>query len=215
MKKIKPATLLIKLILIAIAVGMVGVFIYAGMLFSAFGLFDKTYSVNDLINNYNERKAEIYEVKHYINKVKPKFKDIDIEFDGNNIGLTIMPTDTGRGSDITVSGGHDLKLGTKKLDSLLYTIGWNNEVIKTLQDKLESANCISVKSGEPSQIGFKRSGFGMYFYNVFDTPISPDVKKMYSDTCAYIYLNRYLILEYGGGAIGPQCFPRKNSAIKQ
>ena len=81
--------------------------------------------------------------------------------------------------------------------------------VKNLKDKLDKANCIGVTSGEPCNISFQRSGMGMYSFNVFDKPIPEREKAQYNDSCTYILANDKLVLEYGGGAIGSQCFYNK------
>ncbi|QRQ63852.1 hypothetical protein [Sphingobacterium multivorum] len=45
-----------------------------------------------------------------------------------------------------------------------------------------------------------------YSFNVFDKPIADSLKTAYNDGCTYIMVNDRLVLEYGGGAIGSQCF---------
>lgn len=208
--------------IIAISVGIVislviiGVVIYVGMIFSAMGLFDKTYDTADLISNYNSKRKEIYEVKNYINKITPKYKNVAVEFESNNeiARLDIIPIDTGRGSDLTGFTDWHLKIGSHKVDSLMSLLGWKTNNLHTLKEKLDNANCISVQSGEPSKIGFQRSGMGMYFFNVFDKPMQDSIKRKYNDSCIYIYANNQLILEYGGGAVGPQCFPRQSPSVK-
>ena len=95
------------------------------------------------------------------------------------------------------------------MDSILSKIGWNRTTLITLKEKLDDANCIQIESGEPTKIGFKRSGMGMYSFNVFDKPITDSVRNLFGDTCNYIIVSDKLILEYGGGAIGPQCFYNK------
>ncbi|MDF2434431.1 MAG: hypothetical protein JWP44_4062 [Mucilaginibacter sp.] len=193
---------------------VIGIYIVA--VFNAMSFFDKRYDTSDLIKNFNEKRNEIYEVKNYINKIVPKYRNVDIEFNNDKeIGrLVIAPIDTGRGSDLTVFEDWNLKIKSKKVDSLLSILGWSNKTLDTLKEKLDDANCISVESGEPAKIGFKRSGMGIYFFNVFNKPISDSLKRKYNDSCTYIYVNNKLILEYGGGAIGPQCFPNKTSSTK-
>jgi hypothetical protein len=43
----------------------------------------------------------------------------------------------------------------------------------------------------------------------FDDPIADSLKIKYNDGCTYILVDNRLVLEYGGGAIGPQCFYNK------
>lgn len=85
---------------------------------------------------------------------------------------------------------------------------WSEDEVTELKIKLDKANCISVEDGEPIKIGFKRSGLGMYSFNIFQD-IQTD-RSEYSGKCEYIMIDRNLMLEYGGGAIGPQCFPKEN-----
>jgi hypothetical protein len=47
---------------------------------------------------------------------------------------------------------------------------------------------------------------GRYSFNLFDKPIADSLKTAYNDGCTYIMVNDRLVLEYGGGAIGSQCF---------
>jgi hypothetical protein len=81
--------------------------------------------------------------------------------------------------------------------------------LKTLKEKLDKANCIQIESGEPAKIGFQRSGMGMYSFNVFDNPIPDSLRNNYNDSCTYIMATDRLVLEYGGGAVGSQCFYNK------
>ena len=46
----------------------------------------------------------------------------------------------------------------------------------------------------------------MYFYKLFDQQLSESEIKHYNDGCQYLYHGSNIVLEYGGGAIGPQCF---------
>ena len=167
-----------------------------------YGLFGKSYTTEDLIDNYNSKTAEILEVKKYINSVTSPDLKVDIEFEDNKT-LGIF--------HISANGSHesnwDVKIKSEKVDSLLKVIGWTIETLKTLKVKLDNANCISVSNGEPCNIGFQRSGMGKYFYNLFDTPIADSLKNNYNDSCTYILYNDKVVLEYGGGAIGSQCFP--------
>ncbi|RYU86586.1 hypothetical protein EWM62_18200 [Mucilaginibacter terrigena] len=197
--------------LVGLAVGGVLVFSYFAILENAVGLFDKTYSTTDLINNFNDKRQEIYETKRYFNSIVPKYKNVDIEFEDDKIArLVISPIDTGRGSDLTVNfQDWNIPIKSKKTDSLLAVLGWNTVTLRTLKTKLDNANCISIANGEPTTIGFQRSGMGMYSFDVFNKPIPDSLKARYNDSCMFIYVNKTLVLEYGGGAFGSQCFAKE------
>lgn len=170
------------------------------------------YTTGELIESFNEKRKEIYEVKRYFEALAPVNKDVNIEFDGSEITrLEITPRDTGKGSNLAVEFlDWNIPIGTKKADSIIKVLGWNSAKLEVLRDKLDAANCISITNEEPAKIGLKRSTLGMYFFNVFTKPIGDSSIAMYNDSCTYIFINRNLVLEYGGGAVGPQCFPKLN-----
>lgn len=174
------------------------------MIVSALGGFDKDYSVTELKENFEDKKTEIYEVKTYVNKIVPSNKLVHIEFDDNNtLGIFHVKVE-----DKFESNWH-VKIKSGKADTLLQKLGWTKETLKILKNKLDKANCIGITSGEPCNISFQRSGMGMYSFNVFDKPIPDSLKVSYNDSCTYIIVNNKLVLEYGGGAIGRQCFYNK------
>jgi hypothetical protein len=193
----------LKWALLSIAGGLLLFFAYVFYVFSTFSFDDgKHYSRQDLIDNYNGRSREINELKLFINSIVPANKTVDIEFDGNKRLDMFHVTDNG-----TYDSNWDVKVNSKKADTLLSKLGWTRQTLTTIKEKLDAANCISVKSGEPCNIGFQRSGMGKYYYNIFAKPIGDNLIDKYNDSCTYILYNKYVVLEYGGGAIGPQCFP--------
>ncbi len=202
----------LKFIVVVIVTG--GIFIL-GYLFSFLflgGAFDKDYTPAELVENFKKKEKEIYALKSYFRAIVPKNKSVEIEFDGDNKLFRFGITCTDKNDSNYCKPGFlewDIKVGSPKMDSLLSTLGWTPKTLGNLKDKLDEANCISIISGEPATIGFKRSGMGMYFFTVFDKPMSDSTKLLYRDTCTYIIASDLLVLEYGGGAVGPQCFYNK------
>ena len=181
-----------------IALYIVSSIIYVIFIFAQF----ETSSYKDLTENYEQKSKEIFELKTYINLIVPPNKSVDIEFDNNNtIGIFHVTID-GKSDN-----NWDIETNSGKADTLLQKLGWTTEILKTLKYKLDKANCISVASGEPCHIGFQRNGMGKYFYNLFNKPIADSLKKTYNDSCTYILYNTNVVFEWGGGAIGNQCFP--------
>lgn len=197
---------ILKRILQIVGVGIltyVGYFIYTILTFSFY--YDaKFYATQDLIDNYNQKTTQIADLKNYINKIVPANKTVDIEFDGNKKFFIFHLQDNG-----SFDSNWDLKLNSKKTDTLLAKLNWTKETVRILKEKLDAANCISIKNGKQCNIGFKRSGLGKYYYNLFDNPIPDSLKNKYNDSCTYILYTDKVVLEYGGGAVGPQCFPTK------
>lgn len=195
-------------ILIVGGVCLVGVIVFSFMVAVASGSFDKNYSVSELKDEYFSKEKEIGELIKYYNQIKPDGYLVDIEFeDDKTLGrLTISTHEDSLNQVIYQKWDVDIKDLQK--DSLKNILNWKEQDIFKLKKKLDKANCISVEDGEPIKIGFKRSGFGMYSFNIFQS-IQTD-RTEYNNQCEYILVNRYLALQYGGGAIGAQCFPDKN-----
>jgi len=191
---------------ILLGLGIIGYITWWVLLMSAFGLFDKFYSVTELKNNFYSKEVKIRELKKYYNSIVPPEKYIEIEFENNKtlsrFGIQDINQKTSERSFLV----WHIKTNSVKMDSLLNTIGWTQNHLRELKKRLDNANCIQIESGEPTKIGFKRAGMGMYFFLVFDKPIPDSLKNFYNDSCTYILAGEKLVLEYGGGAIGPQCF---------
>ncbi|HET6558604.1 MAG TPA: hypothetical protein VFG54_14895 [Prolixibacteraceae bacterium] len=194
---------------ILIGIGLIGFIGWWIMLISAFGGFDKDYSVTDLKENFEKNKTEIYELKRYFGEIVPENRFVEIEFEDDNtlgrFGIKALDSNAGNPNG-SIFLEWDLEINTTRMDSIIQPMGWTRETLRILKGKLDNADCIQIESGEPAKIGFKRSGMGMYSFNVFDQPIPDSLKGHYNDSCTYILANDRLVLEYAGGAIGSQCF---------
>jgi hypothetical protein len=205
LKKIIKALLVLLLTGIGISGGFLIWFLYIC------GAFQKDYTPKELVENFNKKQLEIYDLKKYYNDIVPQNKFVEIEFENDKelARFGITPLGNTDGNYGTSFLEWNLKVNTPRMDSILSTIGWSRATLKTVKEKLDNANCIQIESGEPAKIGFKRTGMGMYSFNVFDKPLTDSLRNLYRDSCTYIIFNNKLILEYGGGAIGPQCFYNK------
>lgn len=161
------------------------------------------YTKQDLMDNYEKRSAEIQNLKSYIDAKLPGDVYVDIEFEDGELGIFHVQK-----NGFSDRNWH-LGIDSKKTDSLLKVIGWTKNDLKILQVKLEKANCISIANGHPTKIGWQRSGMGLYTYALFNRPLSDSLINLYNGGCSTIYYKENVVLEYGGGAIGPQCFPDK------
>ncbi len=64
-------------ILILLGIGLVIFIGYIVMIISAFGGFDKDYSVTELKENFEYKKTEIYELQKYFNEIVPKNRFVE------------------------------------------------------------------------------------------------------------------------------------------
>ena len=185
-------------------------------------------SKKELIENYENKKEEILKLKNEYQKIVPKNHIVDIEFESESkiftipeqISIQIYKADNPeKNTDENkrqankgfkaVSQNWNLKPESKELQKVLKSIGWTNEELNQIKQLLLNANCISIENGKMTTIGFSRSGMGKYFYKFFDEPLNENQKEEYNDDCQYIYYKDNVVLEYGGGAIGSQCFEKE------
>lgn len=125
---------------------------------------------------------------------------------GRNIDFRYFVFDSA-GNRETIFQEWNVRVPSQPLDELLEQTGWNFTVLDSLQAALQRANCMSVRSGKVTQIGFKFSGLGRYSYALLDSaPAANDIEQ-YNDKCTYIYYQDDVVLMYEGGAAGAQCFP--------
>ncbi|WPC10557.1 hypothetical protein LEQ05_11740 [Riemerella anatipestifer] len=57
----------------------------------------------------------------------------------------------------------DLKLNSSRTDSIMKTINWNNEILKTLKNKLDGANCIQIKMVNQLKLDLREVGWECTF----------------------------------------------------
>jgi hypothetical protein len=167
------------------------------------------YTKEDLIQNYNKKEHQILGLKEYFLSIVPADKKVEIEFENDNrlfrFGVYPMNPKT-KWINYPIFLEWNLDVHSKKVDSVLKSMNWNVETLKRIKEKLDAANCIHIESGEPTKIGFQRSGMGMFIYNVFDHPLPDSVKQYFNRNCQYKVFSDKLVLEYGSGAVGSDCF---------
>jgi cell division protein FtsL len=170
------------------------------------GIFERDYSIDELKTEYNHKEKEIDDLIKYFNQIKPKDKSVAIEFKNDKIleRLVIVPSDTTKNT----YRGWDINVKNLYQQEFKKELHWDEDQVDELKNRLDEANCISIEDGEPVKIGFKRYGMGMYFFNVFQKEETD--RTLFNDGCTYILVNDKMALEYGGGAIGRQCFSKQN-----
>lgn len=118
-----------------------------------------------------------------------------------------MRIDRRQGKEIKSYQEWNMTYRSDTLMHMLGIIGWKHETLTTIKRLLSAAHCISVENGESSEIGYARSGMGKYSYILFNKNLTADEIKRYNNGCTHIFYKKNIVLEYGGGAVGPQCFP--------
>lgn len=220
---------IIKWTFITIGLGILLFIGYWFCIFYSLGLLDSS-SKQELIDNHKKNEKEILELKYYFNSIVPKDYSVYIEFKSKReIDLWVYELDkknSSRGSIAlfqqwninpynydeqpkTHYDSTEYSPETKSLELVKQKLKWTDITFDKIKAMLDKANCISVSSGEPTEVGFARSGMGKYSYAIFSDSIADSLKSDYNDSCTHILYNDKVVLEYGGGAIGSQCFPDK------
>jgi hypothetical protein len=172
-------------------------------------------SKKQLIQNVDTNYSNILALKTFFKSIVPSNYSIYIEFKqpekilklDESIDFWVFRNATKTNNTEVVFQEWNIELKSKKLDSLLSLTTLTRKDLIELKKYIEKANCISVSNREEFEIGFARSGMGKYSYLIFDKPLSKEEQKKYNDGCYYIFYKDNIVLEYGGGAIGSQCFP--------
>jgi hypothetical protein len=173
-----------------------------------------TSSKNELIKNIESNLSAISAVKEQYSKMIPADRTVRIVFNPEekllktkeNIDIRIMKGKENEYPDVLCQEWN-LDYASPKLDSILVTITLDHQKLLDIKRLLESISCISIENGNPTTIGFAYSGMGLYSFKIFDQDLTSLQIENYNDGCEYIFYKNNIVLEYGGGAIGPQCFP--------
>jgi len=170
-------------------------------------------SKKELIENYEDKRKEIEDLKKWFNKMIPKKYIVFLELKESDkipglveaLDLQIFEKDNSGDWDM-VHGDWDLRYGSEELNSLLNIIGWDEMTLLGFKNIMQTANCISIQNGNITEIGFARSGLGKYYYLLFPNKLKKEEIDKYNDGCEYIYYKNNVVLKYVGGMAGPQCF---------
>lgn len=187
------------LISIGVVLGAFVLYFVIGII-SFMGIFSPSYNTEDLVKNYEAKSKQINHVKDYVNSITPKDTWVSLEFESNRtLGIFHV---TNRDTN---DHNWDLSISSSKTEFLLKKLGWTKETLTNIKEKLDDADCISVEKGEPFTVGYQRSGMGMYFYKIFEKPLTDSLKTKYNDGCMYMQYTNKVVLEYGSGAFGSMC----------
>ena len=225
---------IIKWTLISIGIGL-GLlpFAYYLLFLLAFSSWtpSESSSKKELIENFEAKKTEIFDLKSFFNSIIPDDYSVYIEFKNNEkIDLWVFETvnDFYRGRvplfqqwdinpyeykekmPITYDSTEYYVPRTESLMLAKQKLKWDDNSFRQIKKMLDNANCISISSGEPANIGFARSGMGKYSYIIYENLIPDSLKIRYNNNCSYIIYNDKTVLEYGGGAFTSDCFPAKD-----
>lgn len=172
-------------------------------------------SKRELISNININYNRIWDLKLLFNKLVPANHKIYIELKkpqrvariGESVDLWYSDNTA---ADDWLFQEQDVELNSGRLDTLLTQIGWDKNMLNDVLSALKNANCVSIMNGEPTEIGFARSGLGKYSFFLFNNKLTDDQIKKYNNGCQLIYYRDNIVLKYRGASASSPCFPDKS-----
>ena len=171
----------------------------------------------ELINNLKTYEKNIKTLIREYSEIVPDSLVVYIEFNPKDILFTMEKSIDLRiyskqrnknGGTEQIFRKSNMPYDSDILMNKIKFLGWNLSTLMEIKNLLDKANCISIENGEISTVGFARSGMGKYSYKFFKNELTKKEQSKFNDGCLYIYYERNIVLEFGGGAVGQQCFEK-------
>lgn len=189
------------IVIVFIVLGIIAfaLYYYRHLIFS--GTFDKKYTREELVKNFIQHESDFSDLITLFNAKVPKDKEQTVSFGlskGNAFDLIIRPSIIDPANKII--GGNNLKLNSPKLDSALAVLGWTNETVKILKEKLSKTNCNWIRNtevyGNPIEMYPNQSGWASYSYRIFNEPLSDSLIKIHGQPISNSDFGKRVTLDY-------------------
>ena len=168
-------------------------------------------SADIMAEHYERTKQGLRELEDYAREALDTGAYIHLEFDGKHISIFHVKAH----NDSIGSSNWD---ADNRKDSLQAVVGLTTDELNGLRKRLSDLGCISVELQQDAPgitIGFRRVGLGMYFFRLYDHPLSTQQWQSAMDDEALVPYDRYTVFEYGAGAIGSMTFPGKDDYLQR
>jgi hypothetical protein len=139
------------------------------------GAFDKKYSREELTQNFVAHENAFSDVEDFFWRRLLKGADFSVSFGlgrRGRVNLYLYPNVVDPANKVV--GGNNLEIGSQELDSVLLKLGWTNEIVRALREKLAKTNCdwIRTLDGRDDRIEIypSQSGWGVvHVFYISDT----------------------------------------------
>jgi hypothetical protein len=165
------------------------------------GVFDKKYSRESLTRNFVEHENDFADVAAFFEAHLSKNENFSVSFvlgRRGSVNLYIFP-DVVDPANKTV-GGDDMEIGSLQLDSTIAKLGWTNEIVKKLREKLTRTNCDWIRTldgqGDKIEIYPSQSGWGSFSYSIYQRPIADSLDKIYGRPLGKSGFGKRVVLNY-------------------
>lgn len=192
-----------KILVIILLIGGISLIVFFIGSAYLFGAFDKGYNEKELISHYENNKEQFSELLKYFNSIVPNDKEIEIEFENNKklFRFGVVSIDTLLKNKCPMYLKWDLNIDKDIPSEILSSIKWDGNTFSSLKSKLDEAGCIQIGSGNPVEIGFQRSGMGMYSYYFYKEDSSNDFLNQQKKRNDIHFFDKRIAWKYDGGAL--------------
>jgi hypothetical protein len=173
-------------------------------------------SKKELIANIDSNYKAVLELITAYRKLVPKGYLVSIEFQPANnvistpasVDMRIRHKNPDNFNSLETDQEWGTEAGSAKLKKMCDRLNWTEGTLSTIKQLLDRARCVSIENDTVAEIGFSRSSMAKYSYLIFGDDLDNKMIGRYNDGCRYIYHEKNIVLEFMGGAVGPQCFPK-------
>jgi len=165
------------------------------------GAFDKKYSREELTQNFVEHEKAFSDVEDFFWRRLPKGADFSVLFGlgrGGRVNFYLYPNVVDPANKVV--GGNNLEVGSQELDSVLLKLGWTNEIVRALREKLGKTNCdwIRTLDGRDDRVEIypSQSGWGSFTYFIYRMPLTDSLVKIYGKPIGNSGFGKRVVLNY-------------------
>jgi hypothetical protein len=163
--------------------GIVLVLLVSGIAyyFYVWDLFTGHIKREDVEQNFKAHENDFAELVARFDSIIPKDENQSVQFGRESWGrfsltLNCLDSPINNGINTGLFGGTKLRLNTAAADSILNRLGWNNNDVNFLKEKLSETGCDNISNWHRYQvkgdyIQYKYSGLGLYTYFASNKPI--------------------------------------------
>lgn len=197
----QPLSTLKKILLIAcIALGLLVAGYYEYSTLDAQGVFDLKITHDNLVSNFVENETAFEDVITYFKQQVTATEEEDITFEkGKDDSVTIIIASWPQSRN-----AFDQPIGSPHLDSVLSVLGWTNETIKTLSEKISKTRCTCIRrsqlyEGYATEIWPIQLDLASYTYYIPDSLSVDSEQKVHGPALSNTDFGKRAFLDYSDG----------------
>jgi hypothetical protein len=179
------------------------VIVFSGIIVLAFVMFFVVRiplyrcSPDSMADHYNKKGPEIEELVTFAQSALDEGQTLDIDLESVIVSMFLSKAQR----EYADSLGMSLAAGA----------GMDEDEFKFIKKKLKSIRCISIDTRSPEycDIGYRQVGLGLYSYRVYYSPMNAEQRQEALSDLQFIPYNDRVVFMFGGGAAGPQVFPKE------